>query len=53
MNMLNTIAGGTGVFVAGALKADWGLNGVFAGVGLLVFFAAGLVWLARRAEFPA
>ena len=53
MNMLNTIAGGTGVFVAGSLKADWGLNGVFAGVGILVFFAAGLVWLARRAEFPA
>ena len=53
MNMLNTIAGGTGVFIAGSLKADWGLNGVFAAVGVLVFFAAGLVWLARRAEFPA
>lgn len=53
MNMLNTIAGGTGVFIAGSLKADWGLNGVFAAVGILVFFAAGLVWLARRAEFPA
>lgn len=51
MNMLNTIAGGTGVFVAGYLKADWGLSGVFAGVGLLVALAALIVWLARRAQF--
>ncbi|MCA2962672.1 MAG: MFS transporter [Acidobacteriota bacterium] len=50
MNMLNTMAGGTGVFVAGYLKADWGLNGVFAGVAVLVFAAAGLAWLARPAK---
>jgi predicted MFS family arabinose efflux permease len=50
MNMLNTMAGGTGVFVAGYLKADWGLNGVFAGVAVLVFAAAGLAWLARPAQ---
>ena len=47
MNMLNTIAGGTGVFIAGYLKADWGLSGVFAGVAVLVFAAAGLAWRAR------
>lgn len=48
MNMLNTLAGGTGVFVAGYLKSDFGLAGVFAGVGLLVVIAAGLVWMARE-----
>lgn len=48
MNTLNTLAGGAGVFVAGYLKADWGLNGVFAGVGVLVVMAAGLVWMARK-----
>jgi MFS family permease len=48
MNMLNTLAGGTGVFVAGYLKADFGLAGVFAGVGFLVLIAAGLVWMARE-----
>ncbi|MCX6586790.1 MAG: MFS transporter [Acidobacteria bacterium] len=47
MNMLNTMAGGTGVFIAGYLKADWGLSGVFAGVAVLVFAAAGLAWRAR------
>jgi predicted MFS family arabinose efflux permease len=50
MNMLNTIAGGTGVFIAGYLKADWGLSGVFAGVALLVLIAAGLTWRARPTE---
>jgi MFS transporter, Spinster family, sphingosine-1-phosphate transporter len=50
MNMLNTIAGGTGVFIAGYLKADWGLSGVFAGVALLVVIAAGLAWRARPSE---
>jgi MFS family permease len=36
-NMLNTIAGGLGVFVAGFLKAGFGLAGVFAGVaGILI-----------------
>jgi predicted MFS family arabinose efflux permease len=50
MNMLNTIAGGTGVFIAGYLKADWGLSGVFAGVAVLVLIAAGLTWRARPKE---
>ncbi len=50
MNTLNTLAGGVGVFVAGFLKADWGLSGVFAGVGVLVVMAAGLVWLARPVD---
>ncbi len=40
MNMLNTLAGGAGVFVAGYLKADWGLGGVFAGVALFMLLAA-------------
>ena len=50
MNTLNTLAGGAGVFVAGYLKADWGLSGVFAGVGLLVVIAAGLVWLVKPVD---
>jgi hypothetical protein len=50
MNTLNTLAGGAGVFVAGYLKADWGLSGVFAGVGLLVVMAAGLVWLVKPVD---
>jgi hypothetical protein len=33
--------------VAGYLKADWGLDGVFAGVGVLVILAAGMAWMAR------
>jgi MFS transporter, Spinster family, sphingosine-1-phosphate transporter len=47
MNTLNTLAGGAGVLVAGYLKADWGLDGVFAGVGVLVIIAAGMAWMAR------
>lgn len=47
MNALNTLAGGIGVFVAGYLKADWGLSGVFSGVGILVLIAAALTWVAR------
>jgi hypothetical protein len=48
MNMLNTLAGGVGVFVAGYLKADWGLAGVFAGVAGLMLIAAFLTDAARR-----
>jgi sugar phosphate permease len=40
-NMVNTLAGGLGIFVAGFLKADFGLAGVFAGVaGILALDAA-------------
>lgn len=40
-NMLNTMAGGAGVFVAGALKSTAGLDGVFASVaGILALDAA-------------
>lgn len=40
-NMSNTIAGGLGIFVAGALKSGVGLDGVFAGVaGILALDAA-------------
>ena len=38
--MLNSIAGGLGVFAAGWVKADFGLAGVFAAVaGILAFDA--------------
>lgn len=36
-NMVNCLAGGLGIFVAGFLKSSWGLSGAFAGiVGILV-----------------
>lgn len=50
MNTANTMAGGVGVFLAGALKTDWGLGGVFAGVSGLIVIAAVLTWAARRFE---
>jgi predicted MFS family arabinose efflux permease len=52
-NMLNTLSGGLGIFVAGYLKAGFGLTGVFAGVagilmldGVLLFTAYAL-WLRK------
>jgi MFS family permease len=40
INMVNCLAGGLGIFVAGLLKASLGLAGVFAGiVGILTFDA--------------
>lgn len=52
-NMLNTLSGGLGVFVAGYLKSGFGLNGVFAGVaGILaldaVLLFAGYYLLLRK-----
>lgn len=55
MNMLNTMAGGVGVLIAGFLKADLGLGGVFAGVSALMLLAAlitGIVW-RRQIASPA
>jgi MFS family permease len=52
-NMLNTIAGGLGVFVAGFLKSGFGLSGVFAGVaGILaldgvLLFTGYFLWIRR------
>jgi MFS family permease len=52
-NMVNTIAGGLGIFVAGFLKSGFGLAGVFAGVaGILALDAALLfigywLWIRR------
>jgi predicted MFS family arabinose efflux permease len=51
MNTVNCLAGGTGVLIAGALKRDFGLAGVFAGVSSVVLMAAGIVlvaWARRR-----
>ncbi len=42
-NMANCLAGGVGVMVAGFLKADYGLGGVFAGVSVIMLIAAGLL----------
>lgn len=48
MNMCNTLAGGIGVLLAGALKADFGLSGVFASTGLLILLSAALTVAVRR-----
>lgn len=48
MNMCNTMAGGFGVLLAGALKADFGLSGIFASTGLLILLSAGLTVAVRR-----
>jgi len=52
-NMLNTIAGGMGIFVAGFLKADFGLAGVFAGIAVIlacdaVLLFCGYFFLLKR-----
>jgi predicted MFS family arabinose efflux permease len=52
-NMVNTLAGGLGVFVAGYLKSRFGLGGVFSGVaGILALDAAllftGYFFLLRK-----
>ncbi|MBI3208659.1 MAG: MFS transporter [Candidatus Solibacter usitatus] len=46
MNMLNTFAGGIGVYIAGRLKQDWGLGGVFSGVSVVMVLAAALAYAA-------
>ncbi len=43
MNTANCFAGGIGSLVAGLLKADYGLGGVFAGVSVIMVVAAGLL----------
>lgn len=50
MNMGNTFAGGVGILMAGYLKQDWGLAGVFAGVSAIVLIS-GCVVLAGYAFF--
>jgi MFS family permease len=44
-NMLNSMAGGAGIFVAGALKSTVGLDGVFAGVAGILAFDALLLFI--------
>jgi predicted MFS family arabinose efflux permease len=43
-NMLNTLAGGAGVFVAGALKSNVGLDGVFASVAAILALDSALLF---------
>lgn len=53
MNTANCFAGGIGTLVAGYLKADYGLGGVFSGVSVIMVVAAFLLlagyglWLER------
>jgi len=43
MNTGASMAGGIGVMLTGLLKRDFGLAGVFAGIGALFVVAAGLL----------
>lgn len=43
-NMVNTLVAGLGVVVAGYLKADYGLSGVFGGVALILAIDAALLF---------
>ena len=52
MNLGACFAGGIGVLLAGALKRDFGLSGVFAGISIL-FVIAGLLLLAGYHFFLA
>jgi predicted MFS family arabinose efflux permease len=53
MNTMNCFAGGIGTLVAGFLKQDYGLGGVFSGVSVIMVVAAILllagyrIWLGR------
>lgn len=52
MNTMNCLAGGIGIFVAGYLRSDFGLSGIFAGVSVLVLLAAMLALVAYRVYLP-
>lgn len=59
-NAANTFAGGVGVLVAGYLKRDYGLGGVFGGISAIMALGAlllliGYLWFVRRdlARFTA
>jgi MFS family permease len=43
MNTMNCLAGGLGILVAGYLKRDFGLAGIFAGTSVIVLVAGGLL----------
>ena len=52
-NAANTFAGGVGVLVAGYLKRDYGLGGVFGGISVIMVLGAALLligyhWFVRR-----
>ena len=48
MNMINCLAGGAGILIAGYLKQYFGLGAVFAGVAALVLLAAILLFVGYR-----
>ncbi len=43
MNTTNCLAGGIGIFIAGYLKQDFGLGGIFAGTAGIVLVAGVLL----------
>jgi predicted MFS family arabinose efflux permease len=51
-NTANCFAGGIGVFIAGYLKEDFGLGGIFAGVSVITVVAAALLVVGYRYFLP-
>ncbi len=48
MNMMNSFVGGIAILIAGYLKRDFGLEGVFAGLAVIVLIAAMLLLMGYR-----
>ncbi|MBL8231741.1 MAG: MFS transporter [Bryobacterales bacterium] len=47
-NLFNTLSGGTGVLLAGFLKRDFSLGGIFAAIAVLMLAASALLWFGYR-----
>jgi MFS-type transporter involved in bile tolerance (Atg22 family) len=47
-NMANNLTGGLGVFIAGYLKAGFGLEGVFAGLAAILALDAVMLYTGYR-----
>ncbi|MEO8053449.1 MAG: MFS transporter [Acidobacteriota bacterium] len=52
MNATNCLAGGIGVFVAGALKSTYGLGAVFGGISIVMLASAALLFVGYRFISP-
>jgi MFS family permease len=52
MNACNCFAGGAGILIAGYLKRDFGLAGVFAGISAIVLVAGVLLLVGYRVFLP-
>lgn len=51
-NLFNTLSGGAGVLLAGFLKRDFSLGGIFAAIAMLMLAAAAVLWFGYRYVLP-